>query len=134
MGLRDFFRSRASLIAEKDALARKADEWREHSARVERIWNAWEERAKRAEQFWGERQKDAADLASALQLEKQKASQIEAQAMKKMTQPGFVVDAFCGILGITREELLADSNFQWEEKLKQALLENHALKGGLKWE
>ena len=87
-------------------------------------------RAERAEQFWGERQKDVADLASALQLEKQKAAAIEAQAMKKMTQSGFVVDAFCGIVGITREELLADLNFKWEEKLKQALLENNALKGG----
>lgn len=41
---------------------------------------------------------------------------------------GFIVDAFCEVLGITREELLVDSNFQWEEKLKQALSDNRVLR------
>lgn len=41
--------------------------------------------------------------------------------------PSFIIDAFCKILGITKEELLADSNFEWEEKLKRALLENRVV-------
>jgi hypothetical protein len=40
----------------------------------------------------------------------------------------FVINAFCTILGITKEELLSDSNLRWEEKLKQALSDNHVLR------
>lgn len=43
---------------------------------------------------------------------------------KDLRRPGFIIDAFCKILGITKAELLADSNLRWEDKLKKALLEN----------